>query len=83
MTTILSLIATLWFLVAGFNGAPKDYARECQPTAIWHYDGTTEQWFAWFPQFEDPNYLAVPEAYGFMIDWMFVEKGYWVACPTK
>lgn len=80
MTAIFNLIATFWFLIAGFNGAPKDYDVQCKPTAIWQYDGATEKWHAWFPQFEDPNYLTVPEAYGFMLDWLYADKGYWVAC---
>lgn len=71
-----------WYLVSGYNGPPREYIDHisCEPTAIWYYDGTIEKWFAWFPQFEDPHYIAVPEAYNYMIDWMYVDRGYWVAC---
>ena len=80
MQVILHLVTVLWFLVAGFNGHPRDYKAQCEPTAIWYYDGANEQWLGWFPQFEDPNYVTIPEAYRFMLDWMFADSGYWVAC---
>lgn len=80
---LIQIVTVLWYLVAGFNGAPKDYTVHCEPTAIWYYDGYTEKWHAWFPQFEDPNYVTVPEAYGYMIDWMYVQNGYWIACSSE
>lgn len=82
---MMHLLAVLWLLIAGFNGTPHDYAAEqdCNVTAIWYYDGANEQWNAWFPQFEDPDYIAVPEAYQFMIDWMYADRGYWVACQKS
>ena len=81
MNAILNLLVIFWYLIAGFNGAPKDYVTQsgCEPAAIWYYNSQEEEWYAWFPVLETlPQEIF--ELVGYRIDWMYSENGYWIAC---
>jgi len=76
-----------WYFISGYNGAPTDVTEfakieNCSPSVIWYYNGLTENWYAWFPIFEELEW-EILSMIPYRIDWLYSSRAYWIACPNK
>jgi len=77
-----------WYFISGYNGAPTNVGdfeavgENCSPGVIWYYNGLTENWYAWFPIFEELEW-EVLSMIPYRVDWLYSSRAYWIACPNK